>query len=58
MLSLALLALAAPATDDINFLCRTPPPVTFTPGDQFGSEARKYQGAHTGRRRVSFTTAS
>jgi len=44
MLSLALLALAAPATDDINFLCRTPPPVTFTPGDQFGSEARKYQG--------------
>jgi len=43
MLSLAMLTLAAPA-DDINTLCQTPPPVTFTPGEQFGSDARKYQG--------------
>lgn len=29
---------------DINVLCRTPPPVNFSPGEEHGSEARKYQG--------------
>ncbi len=43
MLTFALtaLALTAPGIDE---LCRTPPPVIFAPGPEYGSEARKYQG--------------
>jgi len=29
---------------DINALCRTPPPVNFAPGPEYGAEARKFQG--------------
>ena len=44
MLALSLLTLAAAPAEDPNRLCQTPVQVNFAPGEEYGPEARKYQG--------------